>query len=156
MKKHRIMTLTLYHIRLVHYFIASKKKKKRKKQRFILAQLTGVVTGDWVGNSGNLSACADFISDVIAKKDRDIEIRKSKLFCSFHRVIVASLETQLKLCVAQKIGVSRKSISQGFEKLCKRNRMNKKCVLEYSYICEEVSNELVFLPRWQNQNKIMF
>lgn len=63
---------------------------------------------------------------------------------------------KLKLCVAQKISVSRKNISQGFEKLCKRIRMNKKYVLESSYICEEVSNGLVFLPRWQIANKIVF
>lgn len=49
MKKHSIMTLTLYHLKLVYYFIVSKKKKnktknknpkKPQKQRFILAQLT--------------------------------------------------------------------------------------------------------------------
>lgn len=38
----------------------------------------GAATGDWVGNNGKLSACADFISDVIVKKDRDIEIHNSK------------------------------------------------------------------------------
>lgn len=77
------------------------------------------------------------------------------LLYSFHRVIVASLEMKLKLCVAQNINVSRKNISQDFEKLHKRNKINKLCVLESSYKCEEVSNGLIFLPRWQIADDIM-
>lgn len=77
------------------------------------------------------------------------------LFCSFHRVIVASLDMKLKLCMSQKIGVSRKDISQGFEKLCKRIKMNQRCMSEPSYTCKEFSNVLVFLPRWQIANEII-
>lgn len=52
------------------------------------------------------------------------------------------------------MGVSRKKNSQGFEELCERNKINKRCVLEYSYTCEGVSDGLVLLPSGRLQIKL--